>query len=153
MQTIQLIYASLAHDSVGYKELSQILEHAQKFNSANLVSGILCYGDGAFLQVLEGRRTTVNSIYNKIVKDPRNMNTEILSCTPINTRRFQDWSMKMVSLDSLIAPQRRALLHRYSGGTVFEPWLLSARQGHDFLFEMAEQERKQPLNRRLAAAG
>jgi hypothetical protein len=141
MQTIRLIYASIAREDLSFAELMKIRTQAKAFNVANRVSGMLCYGNGAFLQLLEGKRKVVNEIYNRIVSDQRHTRTELLSCVPIRKRTFTEWSMKMVSLDEPFAPQRRAILARYSDSPVFEPWLLTNRQAIELLHELAEAER------------
>jgi hypothetical protein len=67
MQTIRLIYASVAREDLSFAELMQIRSQAKAFNVAHRISGMLCYGNGAFLQLLEGKRKVVNEIYNRIV--------------------------------------------------------------------------------------
>ncbi len=141
MQLTRLIYASIAREDLGFAELMQIRTQAKAFNVAHRVSGMLCYGNGAFLQLLEGKRKIVNEIYNRIVCDPRHTRAELLSCGPVHKREFTDWSMKMISLDEPFAPQRRVILSRYSDGPVFEPWLMTNRQAVGLLRDLAEAER------------
>lgn len=150
MQLTRLIYASHARPELGYDELKQIIATATEHNEENGISGLLCYSAGAFLQVLEGRRIAVNRLYNRITRDPRHTECEILSCGPTETRSFIDWSMKMISWDEAYTPQRRALVLRYSGMSVFEPWTMSGEQAHGFLRELGELERRK-VPRELAA--
>jgi hypothetical protein len=142
MQLTRLIYASHARPGLGYAELNAIITVAAARNEENGISGILCYSAGAFLQALEGRRPAVNQLYNRIVRDPRHTDCEILSSGPTDTRSFIDWSMKMVSWDEAYTPQRRALVLRHSGMSVFEPWTMSGEQAHGFLRELGELERR-----------
>ncbi len=142
MQIIRLIYASVARPDVGYEELRSILASAAAHNDRQGLSGILCYSGGAFLQAIEGRRVAVNRLYNRIVRDPRHTDCEILTCGPIEVRSFIEWSMKMISWDDAHTPQRRELVLRHSGMHHFEPWTMSGAQAHGFLRELAELERR-----------
>ncbi len=145
MQIIRLIYASVARPGFSLDDYRQIRASAKAFNTPNGISGILCFSGGAFLQAIEGRRVHVNQLYNRIVRDTRHHDTEILSCTPIDMRSFIDWSMKMISFDEAYTPQRRELVMRHSGMQAFEPWTMSAGQALSFLTELAEVERRKDL--------
>ena len=59
---------------------------------------MLCQGKGLYVQVLEGERSIVNSLYRRIVADNRHEHTEIVSFTDISSRQFGAWSMALVSL-------------------------------------------------------
>lgn len=145
MQLIRLIYASHARPDLGYDDLRPIIDSAAENNEQNGISGILCYSAGAFLQAIEGRRTAVNQLYNRITRDTRHTDCEILTCGPIEVRSFIEWSMKMISWDEAYTPQRRALFLRHSGMHVFEPWTMGGSQAHGFLRELAELERRKEL--------
>ena len=145
MQTIRLIYASHARPEIGYDDLTQIMSSAAEHNERHGISGLLCYSGGAFLQALEGRRPVVNQIYNRIARDTRHTEPEILSCGPIEVRSFIEWSMKMISWDEAYGNHRRALVLRHSGTQVFEPWTMTGPQAHGFLRELAELERRKDL--------
>lgn len=145
METIRLIYSSHARPDLGYDDLRQIIDAAAEHNEQQGISGILCYSSGAFLQALEGRRGIVNKLYNRIIRDPRHTDCEILNCGPIEVRSFIDWSMKLISWDEAYTPQRRALVLRHSGMQVFEPWTMTGGQAHGFLRELAELERRKEL--------
>lgn len=145
MQIIRLIYASKARPNLGYEQLSAIMSTAVEHNAAQGISGLLCYGNGSFLQAIEGRRNRVNMLYNRIVQDQRHSDCELLSVTPIEVRSFIEWSMKKISFDETFAPMRRALVLRHSGMDSFEPWTMTGEQAHGFLRELAELERQKDL--------
>ena len=150
MQLTRLIYSSHARPDLGYDELKQIITAAVEHNEENGVSGLLCYSAGAFLQALEGNRLDVNRLYNRITRDARHTDPEILSCTPTETRSFIDWSMKLISWEEAYTPRRRELVLRHSGMRVFEPWTMSGEQAHGFLRELAELERRKAPRERMA---
>jgi hypothetical protein len=142
MQIVRLIYASVARPNLSYDQVRQILSTASAHNEAHGITGILCYSSGAFLQALEGKRVPVNKLYNRIIRDVRHTDCEILSCGPIEVRSFIEWTMKMISWDESFTPQRRALVLRHSGMNKFEPWIMTGKQAHGFLKELAELERR-----------
>jgi hypothetical protein len=80
--------------------MENILEASRRNNSANEVTGILLYLDGAFMQVLEGESNAVQKTYTRICADKRHWNTLVLLDRE-GTRAFPDWSMgfKRISSD------------------------------------------------------
>lgn len=95
----RLVYISRAVGPQTTTVTTQILETARAFNSAHHITGVLCQGKGLYVQVLEGERSVVNSLYRRIVADNRHADTEVVSFTDIPARQFQTWSMALVSLN------------------------------------------------------
>ena len=98
---IRLIYLSR---SVGHQtaELTDsILRKAQDWNTQNDITGMLCEGQGIYLQALEGESSKVTSLYARIHADPRHRDLELLHCESINERRYPRWSMAHVSLSEV----------------------------------------------------
>jgi hypothetical protein len=62
---------------------------------------MLLYKDGAFLQVLEGRKEDVEQIYQSILLDDRNRGNYIIEKKWIAERNFPNWSMGFRNLDAL----------------------------------------------------
>ena len=54
-----------------HEELLAILRQSKAANPLHGITGVLCYSEGIFLQVLEGGRSAVNRLYNRIVADAR----------------------------------------------------------------------------------
>jgi hypothetical protein len=50
---------------------ARILAPSVAHNAAHAVSGVLCQGQGLYLQVLEGERAEVNRLYARILQDRR----------------------------------------------------------------------------------
>jgi hypothetical protein len=98
MALCRLIYKSTYENPVTNDFLRSI-EDASKKNNVELdVTGILISNRSSFMQVLEGEQKNVNAIYNKILKDPRHTDIELISYDQISQREFADWSMKCVSI-------------------------------------------------------
>lgn len=88
-----LIYASIASHPFSAADLRELLVTARSRNHRAGITGLLLHIDGAFLQVLEGRRETVHALYAVIRHDPRHTGAYVLIDTPIARRSFGDWSM------------------------------------------------------------
>ena len=94
----QLIYISRAVGPQTTTVTSQILETARAFNKSHNLTGVLCQGKGLYVQVLEGERSVVNSLYRRIAADSRHVDAEIVLFGEIKNRQFKEWSMALVNL-------------------------------------------------------
>jgi hypothetical protein len=98
---IRLIYVSKAVDPQTHALTESILRTAHAWNAQNGITGVLCQGQGVFLQVLEGERGKVTSLYARIHADPRHSDLELIHCESIGERRYGDWSMAHVRLSDV----------------------------------------------------
>ncbi len=120
---VRLMYASRAADSVDQEALLAILRKSKAENSANGITGVLCFSGGIFLQLLEGGRQQVNTLYNRIAADKRHRDVVLLSYEEIGERRFAGWSMGQVNLSRL----NPSLLLKYSETAVLDPYAVSGK--------------------------
>jgi len=118
---VRLMYASRAAAAVDQDTLLAILRKSKADNAALGITGVLCFSEGIFLQVLEGGRSAVNQIYNRIVADARHTQVELLLYEEVGERRFAGWSMGQVNLSRL----NPALLLKYSEKAVLDPYAVS----------------------------
>jgi hypothetical protein len=126
---IRLIYASRSTSPAEGQfqgldlGVARILAKSRKNNQQLGIVGGLLFGDGCFLQCLEGEEGAVSRLYDKIKSDQRHRDVTELSRTPIAARTFGDWSMKYV-------PGEQALgeLMRGWGFVRFDPYALSPEQ-------------------------
>ena len=95
---IRLIYLSTATEPQTQVSASAILKTARAWNQANEVTGMLCQGQGFFLQAIEGERRTVTRLYARIYEDRRHTHIELISCETIAKRRYSQWAMAHVDL-------------------------------------------------------
>jgi len=103
---IRLIYVSKAVGPQTRTLTDSILRKAHASNMQDEITGVLCEGQGVFLQVLEGERGKVTRLYARISADPRHENLELLHCESITERRYGAWSMARVSLSD-VDPQTK----------------------------------------------
>jgi Sensors of blue-light using FAD len=103
---IRLIYLS---KTVGLQTAAltdSILLKAHAWNTQHEITGVLCEGQGVYLQALEGERGMVTRLYARIYADPRHTDLQLLHCEGITERRYGGWSMARVSLSD-VDPQTK----------------------------------------------
>ncbi len=118
---IRLIYLS---KPVGLQTVAltdSILSKAHAWNTQNDITGVLCEGQGVYLQALEGERGAVTRLYARIFKDPRHSGLELLHCESITERRYRGWSMARVNLSD-VDPQTKIVWPE------FDPYSTSGTQ-------------------------
>ncbi|MFC3122897.1 BLUF domain-containing protein [Agaribacter flavus] len=94
MLLIELVYVSRASIDFCDDELVNLLKVARAFNNKNGITGLLLFdGKSTFIQVLEGSRVTVNSLFSTIENDRRHENVEVLSKRLVFRRSFDQWAM------------------------------------------------------------
>jgi len=120
---VRLLYASRSAQEIDDALVASILERSQKYNLEHGITGILCtYSQGnVFLQVLEGGRAAVNTLYGTIVRDPRHRDVTLLDYAEITERRFAGWRMGSVSLNRVNV----GTILRFSESPVLDPFSMS----------------------------
>ncbi|MDQ2928131.1 MAG: BLUF domain-containing protein [Pseudomonadota bacterium] len=120
---VRLMYASRAAEPVRPETLNAILKKSTHDNPGVGVTGVLCFSGEIFLQVLEGGRSQVSRLYNRIARDPRHTDVVLLSYEEIEERSFAGWAMGQVNMARL----NPALLLKYSEAAVLDPYAVSGK--------------------------
>ncbi|GHD74680.1 BLUF domain-containing protein [Vogesella fluminis] len=129
---VRLLYASRAAQPYSAEVLDSILAQSHKHNPVRGLTGILCYSGDIFIQVLEGSRAEVSSLYNSIVRDPRHQNVELLHFEEIRERRFANWTMGQVNL----AKVNPSLLLRFAEKPLLDPFSIRGSASMALLEEL-----------------
>ncbi len=129
---VRLLYASRPAAPLTATLIDAILAQSQDGNQAKGITGILCFSDDLFLQVLEGGRDEVCELFNAIVRDTRHQHVRILSYEEIPERRFGGWTMGQVN----IARVNPSLLLKYSVKATLDPFSCSGRASMALLDEL-----------------
>jgi len=131
---VRLVYASHADRAIDDALIKAICETASSRNAGQGITGVLCtqQGQDAFLQVLEGSRVDVNSLYSSIVRDPRHRDVTLLSYEEIEQRRFSNWRMGMVDLKRI----HLGTIQRYSERAVLDPFAMTGKAALALLEEL-----------------
>jgi Sensors of blue-light using FAD len=120
---VRLMYASRATETVRPEALNAILKKSTSNNPGVGITGVLCFSGEIFLQVLEGGRSQVSKLYNRIAQDPRHSDVVLLSYDEIDERSFAGWAMGQVNMGRL----NPALLLKYSEAAVLDPYSVSGK--------------------------
>jgi hypothetical protein len=134
MFLVRLVYASQISDHFSADDIESILRKARKNNKELNVTGLLCFNRKYFLQCLEGSRTNVNTIYHRILNDPKHNNIVMLDYKEIITREFDQWEMGYMPESSLTAP----LNLKFSGTPEFEPYDMSGESAHQLMLQLRD---------------
>lgn len=119
---VRLIYASRATEAAPGEAMSAILRASRSRNPSLGVTGVLCQSADVYLQVLEGGRDAVSTLYHRIARDPRHRDPLLLAFDEIVERRYAGWSMGQVNLQRL----NPAVLVRFSETAQLDPWSMPA---------------------------
>lgn len=101
MKPVTLIYTSKASDTLTESAIRKLAKQSSSNNAKKKITGLLLYGSGHFLQVLEGHDVSVRSLYEYIRHDPRHHDCELLYREKRPARMFPDWNMGLLNLDTL----------------------------------------------------
>ncbi|MEM0930798.1 MAG: BLUF domain-containing protein [Pseudomonadota bacterium] len=96
MSQVFLIYASNRTDPTDQMLVRDIAIDSMQANRGRDVSGILMAVGNYFLQVLEGETETVDALLEKIGKDDRHTDIQVLYRGHLEERVFGQWSMGCV---------------------------------------------------------
>lgn len=135
MNLTRLVYYSQRNPSISLN-VEELLGVCQRNNSAMNVTGILHYNGNYFLQVLEGGRAEVSSIYHRIASDPRHVNIILISCMDVRERIFPTWSM---GLHEGMDAETRSIFLRYFPSNTVNPEAVSTDSLLDFLQDVSAE--------------
>ncbi|WP_339727383.1 BLUF domain-containing protein [uncultured Psychrobacter sp.] len=126
----QLVYISRI-TSTGLSSpstLNDISETAVERNQIDNVTGILCYGNGYFLQCVEGSEQALTNLKNRLLVDDRHKELKILDFSGITKRRFASWSLRSITLERWMTkePELKKLMP-------FKPYEWDSKEWQKFL--------------------
>jgi len=137
MVLCRLVYSSEAVAGLAYPDLKDIMEKSEKNNLPVGVSGMLCYGNNKFLQILEGERQWVSETYERILKDERHESSQLIEFVEIESRLFTNWSMKVVQLGEQFPEKVKELSLKYSSSAELDPTQMTSYQCVEFMKELS----------------
>lgn len=93
MALIRLVYGSRPF---GFDDLALqgILGAAQRNNERDEITGALICREDLYIQLLEGARSKVECTYDRIRKDDRHMDVQLILYENADMRLFPTWSMR-----------------------------------------------------------
>lgn len=97
----QICYASVAAVPFNEPKLSGLLKEARANNTRHGITGLLLYGNGHFVQLIEGEPGPVDALYANIVRDTRHQQVFEVYRQSVSTRDFPNWVMAFDHLADL----------------------------------------------------
>ncbi|MFD2571906.1 BLUF domain-containing protein [Spirosoma soli] len=88
-----IVYFSSSVDSFQEEDLLTILQQSRQNNLKHGITGVMLYVRGSILQVLEGEKEAVETLYKRIKQDKRHKEVIMVLNRPITQRLFPTWSM------------------------------------------------------------
>lgn len=135
-----LVYYSqnriLGSPELVFQEVRGILEVSRVNNARVGVTGALLFNSGCFAQVLEGPQNAVEETFERIQRDERHGEISLMSCGPITTRCFTNWSMAFVGASQFDAGRFGGI----AGESGFDPARLTGDRVHAMLYNLTLEE-------------
>ena len=97
----ELIYHSVASKNNTPQDIINILKVSREFNASKSITGCLLAYNDEFLQILEGEKEEVLSLYENILKDKRHIGPIVLHQGEIPERVFPTWTMAYHELSDM----------------------------------------------------
>jgi hypothetical protein len=129
---VRCLYASHAAGAVTADIVDAILVQSRRNNPAAGVTGMLCFTDRIFIQVLEGGRDAVSDLFKAIVSDPRHQGVRLMLFEEIAERSFGVWTMGKVDCERV----NPSLLLRYFDRAALDPFTASGHATLSLLNEL-----------------
>lgn len=133
---IQLVYVSslTLAGRLNTSVFEQVEGSARAYNAKHGITGVLCYGNGQFLQCIEGKKSHVLALQQRIFADKRHKNIKILLLQEIDERSFIDWRMRLLFLERwLWSPATKQQASQLAPYLPFAPHGWSANRTASFL--------------------
>jgi hypothetical protein len=115
---VRCLYASRASTPITPAMLDAICDTSRRNNPPQGITGLLCVSEDVFIQVLEGGRDEVCTLYNIIIGDKRHQGVRLLAYDEISERQFGAWTMGQVS----VAKVNPGLLLKYFRHPKLDPF-------------------------------
>lgn len=93
----RLVYQSSASHDFGSLHLVNLLTQARLRNQRLGITGHLLYFKGRFTQCIEGPTDSIEELWQSLTRDDRHHNVQLVSRSPVQQRRFAEWSMAFSS--------------------------------------------------------
>ncbi|MBC3882848.1 BLUF domain-containing protein [Undibacterium sp. LX40W] len=129
---VRLLYASRAVDNNLNQTVQAIMQQSRDHNPQHGITGILCHSDDVFMQVLEGGREAINTLYSMILRDPRHKDVVLLHYEEISERRYAGWTMGQANLGKI----NPSILLKYSALPELNPHRMSGKMSLALIEEL-----------------
>lgn len=91
-----ITYVSTATPELSNTGVEEVLESSKNWNNSHKITGMLLYSDGNFLQILEGEKSDVQDLFQRIRKDARHKNIIKIFEKEISEESFDGYDSDIV---------------------------------------------------------
>ncbi len=95
------IYKSRCKGVANWELVESILASSTKNNPTSGITGVLVATQTHFLQILEGEFEAINETLERISRDTRHEQVQLIRFSQVEKRRFNDWAMHGIGLFDL----------------------------------------------------
>lgn len=101
---VRIVYVSESNGLLGNVQIQDLIDKSRIHNTSKGITGLLIHRCNEFFQVLEGDRSLVDALYDRIYCDTRHRNVHLLLREEDVEPLFTDWSMGFISLEQDMIP-------------------------------------------------
>ena len=101
MKLYEVLYVSTIAPDAPVSVVANIARTARAFYAAHDMTGLLIFDGQRFCQQLEGSQKDVLALMERIQKDTRHVNVEVVHHGLLALRRFRDFAMGFTLLDDV----------------------------------------------------
>jgi len=91
-----LLYISQKSKNTQDSQLEDIIDKSRHNNAREDITGLLIQKGDFFIQLLEGNKSKVTSLYNRILADPRHFRARIIYSGESDKKIFPEWEMGLI---------------------------------------------------------
>jgi len=94
-------------------DMGALMEDAKLYNKSHGVTGALWYDGSRFLQLLEGDKAAINSVFRRIANSRYHRDIDVLCFSEVEDRIYKDWAMSYFGSES----HNREVAEEFAGGS------------------------------------
>jgi Sensors of blue-light using FAD len=136
MTLVQLMYVSQEVEGLALADYRDIVRAAQRNNRRDGLTGALVSARPYFIQCLEGPRSIVSALLERLYRDPRHTRIQLVEMREIDTREFADWDMRLIRSEELDGESLRRVCLRHGVDLPFRLAAVRAAQLCKWLREL-----------------
>jgi hypothetical protein len=134
----RVVYCSTATAGLNFSDIKGLGHKAKKKNQRLDICGALLYGQGLFLQVIEGPPADLDTLMHLIHNDERHTDVHTILRDEVSSRLFDAWSMNIIFWEqALTIPSAHELIQAHDL-TSFNPYEWSPRLACKILLALSK---------------
>lgn len=108
----QLTYCSKAITTISAEDIQDILHVSTNKNDEHGLTGCLVFIENTFIQILEGDKQKIETLYENILMDHRHTNVTLISTGDTEEQFFSEWGMAFYPVTTKSRISEMQLFHK-----------------------------------------